>query len=251
MADLQGRRIIVTGGGSGIGAGLVTSLSEQGAIVGSMDLDIAAGEKVAAAARARFFQCDVSDEQSVSAAFGAATTHLNGLDVLINAAGVAPGAPADATPLDMWDLCMRVNATGTFLTNLAAFPHLRERGGRVLNFASGAGIDPYPGKAAYAASKGAVLAWVRTLAVEWAPYGITVNAIAPLMWTSMYEKTRAALTPPQLEAHDKHMKSMIPLGRMGDVQKDLVPVLAFLSGDGSRFMTGQTIVIDGGVTMAR
>jgi NAD(P)-dependent dehydrogenase (short-subunit alcohol dehydrogenase family) len=240
--DLTGRRIIITGAASGIGAGLVSALTGQGADVAAFDLDEERGAKIAADVGAGFFQCDVSDQRSVT----------NAVEALVNAAGVAPGSPAADTPLDMWQQCMNVNATGTFLTNLAVVSHLQAAGGgQILNFASGAGIDPYPGKAAYAASKGAVLSWGRTVAVEWAKFGITVNSICPLMSTAMYETTRASKTPEELVEFDKFMAMTVPLGRMGDVQADLVPMISLLCSDGAKFMTGQAIVVDGGASMAR
>jgi NAD(P)-dependent dehydrogenase (short-subunit alcohol dehydrogenase family) len=124
---------------------------------------------------------------------------------------------------------------------------LRAGGGRIINFASAAGMAGYPGRAAYAASKGAVLSFVRTLAVEWAKYEITVNSLCPMIWTPMYDTTRAAMSEAELAAHDERFRELIPLGgKLGDIQQDLVPVVAFLAGETSRFMTGQIFCIDGG-----
>ncbi|MFI1293289.1 SDR family NAD(P)-dependent oxidoreductase [Streptomyces sp. NPDC020792] len=251
-AELQERRIIVTGGASGMGEGIVRTFPSLGARVVAVDLTAETGQKIAAEAGAHFVTCDVSDPDSVGDAFAKAVDHLGGLDVLIHAAGIAPGGPAEEITLDGWQKIMAVNATGTFLTNLAAFEHLKENGGRIINFASAAGVQGYPGKAAYAASKGAVVAWMRSVAVEWGRHGITVNAIAPAIWTPMYDRTRASMTPDQLAAHDAQMAQSIPLGgRLGDVQRDLVPVLSFLSGDGAGFMTGQVFPVDGGTLMMR
>lgn len=141
-----------------------------------------------------------------------------------------------------------VNARGTLHTNQAAFPHLREHGGRILNFASAAGVMGLPGCAHYSAAKAAVLGWSRTIAKEWAGYGITVNALAPGMWTPMYEAHRARLDAQQLKAHDEMMARAIPLGgRLGDPDRDMAPVLVFLLSDGARFITGQTLAVDGGL----
>jgi NAD(P)-dependent dehydrogenase (short-subunit alcohol dehydrogenase family) len=250
--SLAGRRIIVTGGASGMGAGLVRALPRLDAAVVSLDVTADAGESVARESGARFLACDVADPVVVEQAFATAVEHLGGLDVLIHAAGIAPGAPAEEIDVATWQEVMRVNATGTFVTNQAAFPHLKDRGGRIINFASAAGIQGLRGKAAYSASKGAVVAWTRTLAQEWATYDITVNAIAPAIWTPMYDKTRASMTPEQLAAHDAQMAAAVPLGgRLGDIERDLVPVLAFLAGEGARFMTGQIFPVDGGITMMR
>jgi len=252
MTDLNGRRIIVTGGASGMGEGLVRAFSDRGARVISLDVNEPAGARIAAEAGAGFVTCDVSEEESVREAFAVATAELDGLDVLVNAAGIAPSASGSDTGADLWNRVMAVNATGTFLTNVAAFAHLRDQGGRIINFSSAGGIVGYPGKAAYAAAKGAVLAWNRTIAVEWARYSITVNAMAPLIWTSMYDATRASMAPDALAEHDETMRGMIPLGgRLGDIASDLVPVVEFIAGDGSRFMTGQIFAVDGGCTMVR
>lgn len=249
---VAGKRVLVTGGASGMGAGIVRAFPGLGAKVFSVDLNEADGAAIAKEAGAGFAVCDVTSSQSVSAAVQAAVDTLGGLDVLIHAAGVAPGSPAADASLDTWNLALAVNATGTFLTNTAVFAHLKEHGGRIINFASAAGIKGYPGKPAYAAAKGAVVAWTRTIAVEWAPYGILANAISPGIWTPMYDKTRASMTPEQLAAHDETMKTAVPLGgKLGDIDRDLVPVAAFLSGPGAGFLTGQIFAVDGGSTMLR
>ncbi len=243
---------MVTGGASGMGAGLVRALPGLGASVVSLDRRADPGREIAESAGASFVAADVADRVSVTAAIDAAATELGGLDVLVHAAGIAPGAPAEDISDAQWDQVLAVNATGTFLANQAVFPHLKDAGGRILNFASAAGVQGYPMKAAYAASKGAVVAWSRSIAVEWARFAITVNCIAPAIWTPMYDTTRAAMTPEQLAEHDAMMARAVPLGgKLGDIDRDFVPVIAFLAGDGARFITGQVIPVDGGTLMMR
>jgi NAD(P)-dependent dehydrogenase (short-subunit alcohol dehydrogenase family) len=238
-----------------MGAALVGAFAAAGANVVSLDRSVAAGTEVAAAAGpggATFVACDVSDPHSVADSFRQSAAILGGLDVLVHAAGIAPGEAAESIPPDEWDLVMAVNARGTLLTNQAAFGLLKDHGGRIINFASAAGVSGYPGKAHYAASKGAVVAWTRTVAREWALHGITVNAIVPAIWTPMYETTRAAMNAEQLAAHDRQLAASIPLGgKLGNPDLDLVPLLVFLAGSGSRFITGQLFPVDGGMLMVR
>lgn len=252
--NIEGKRVIVTGCASGIGASAVKALVRAGANVAALDLADEAGRAVAADASAagpgvaHYFTCDVSRRDQVDEVFRVAVARLGGLDALINIAGVERKAPAEAITQDEWDLMFDVNARGTLNTNQAAFAWLREHGGRIVNFASAAGVMGLPGLAHYSASKAAVLGWTRTAAKEWGKYGITVNAMAPAMWTPMYEKFRARLDSTQLAAHDAMMAQQVPLGgRLGDPDKSMAPVLVFLVSDGANFITGQTLAVDGGL----
>jgi NAD(P)-dependent dehydrogenase (short-subunit alcohol dehydrogenase family) len=256
---LDGKRVIVTGGAKGIGASAVRAFVREGAMVASLDVLDDPGREVARLAteegpgRALFIHCDVRHRDEVRDAFALSVNDLGGLDSLVHAAGVERASPADATTDEEWDLIMDVNLRGTFLTNQEAFPYLRDRGGRIVNFGSGAAMVPYPGGAHYSASKAGVAAWTRTIAHEWGRYGITANALAPAMWTPMYDEHRARLSAEgQLEAHDAHMTAMIPVGgRLGDPDTDLAPTLVFLLGDGARFITAQTIAVEGGMIPVR
>jgi NAD(P)-dependent dehydrogenase (short-subunit alcohol dehydrogenase family) len=252
MSEIGGLRIIITGGASGMGEALVKDFTRHGAKVVSLDIADEAGQEIANAAGATFVHCDVSDEASVVAAFAGAAAVLGGLEVLIHAAGIAPGAPAEEITLSGWEKVFAINARGTFLTNQSAFGYLKERGGRIINFASAAGISGLPNKAHYSATKGAVIAWTRTIAKEWGHYGITANCIAPAIETPMYLKTRSLMTPEALAALDAKLAADMPIdGKLGDPDRDLAPVLRFLAGPGSRFITGQIFSVDGGLTMVR
>jgi NAD(P)-dependent dehydrogenase (short-subunit alcohol dehydrogenase family) len=242
-----------------MGATLVVGYAAAGARVISLDLDEHAGETVAKEACAtadaevaEFVACDVSSRESVDAAFAEGVAWLEGLDVLVHAAGINHAAKAEDITTQMWDRLMAVNATGTLHTNQAAFRALRDHGGAIVNFASGAAVRGYLDHAHYSASKGAVLSWTRTVAAEWGKYGITVNALCPGIRTPMYERTRAGLSPEELAQHDAWLaENVVVGGRLGDPQLDFLPYLTFLATPGARYITGQTLSLDGGHTMMR
>jgi NAD(P)-dependent dehydrogenase (short-subunit alcohol dehydrogenase family) len=249
---LEDRRIIVTGGASGIGAATVRAYAREGARVASLDVSDEAGRRVAAEAgpAVAYHHCDVSRRAEVLDVFARATAALGGLDVLAHVAGLERGTPAEAIADDEWDLVFEVNVKGTLYTNQAAFPHMKECGGRIINFGSGAAIRGQRGSAHYSAAKAAVMAWTRTVAQEWARYGITVNSVVPAIWTPMYDAHRARMSDEERAVHDLTMQHVVPLGgRLGDPDRDLAPVMVFLAGDAARFITGQAIAVDGGMIM--
>lgn len=249
---LENKRIIVTGGASGIGAGAVRAFVREGARVVSLDVNDAEGARVAdgAGRRATFMHCDIADRQDVFAGFDRAVEQLGGLDVMANVAGVERRTPAEDIPDDEWDLIFGVNVKGTLYTNQAAFRHMRRDGGRMINFGSGAGIRGQAGSAHYSASKGAVMSWTRTVAQEWAKYRITVNSVVPAIWTPMYDAYRSRMSDQERTIHDMAMQHVIPLGgKLGDPDEDAGPVMVFLASDLSHFMTGQCFAVDGGMIM--
>ncbi len=252
--DITNKRIMLSGGASGIGAAAVSALVAAGARVASLDIKEEAGRVIADAAdrsgpgKAKFFSCDVSVRADVNRAFEQAAQWLGGLDSLVHAAGYELTEPAEVIDDDHWSTMMDVNARGTFHTNQAAFHLLRETGGSILNFSSAAGVIGMPGGAAYSAAKAAVLGWTRTVAKEWGRFGITVNAVAPAMWTPMYDAHRVEFSPEETVAHDAMMAMIIPIGgKLGDPARDLAPFLIFMVSDGARFITGQTLAVDGGM----
>lgn len=257
--DLSGRRVIVTGGASGIAAAAIRGLAGAGASVGSIDVTETEGQAVASDANAAgpgtafFVRASVADRAEMFAAVDACVARMGGLDALIHAAGVQQYKPAESLDDEDWERVVGINARGTMIANQAAFPHLKANGGgQIVNFASAAGIKGLPGCAHYSASKGAVLGWTRAVAQEWAVHNITVNAVAPGIWTSMYDRTRSRLTPEQLADHDAAMARAVPLGgKLGNADTDMTPVLLFLVSDGAQFITGQTLPVDGGAVMVR
>lgn len=256
--DVSGKRIIVTGGASGIAAAAVGALTAAGVAVAIIDVS-AAGEDIAEQATAagpgtaRFFRASVADRAAMYGVVDAAVAALGGIDGLIHAAGVQQYKPAEDLTDEDWDHVVGINARGTMIANQAVFPHMKAAGGgRIVNFASAAGLAGVRGCAHYSASKGAVLAWTRVIAQDWAHYGISANAVAPAIWTDMYQRTRDRLSPEELAAHDAGMARALPLGgRLGDPLRDMAPVLLFLISDGARFINGQTIPVDGGLVMVR
>jgi NAD(P)-dependent dehydrogenase (short-subunit alcohol dehydrogenase family) len=242
----------VTGGASGIGAGAVRAYARDGARVAILDVDDAGAAAVAAAAGPSVIRrhCDIARRADVDAVFAEVAAAFGGLDVVANVAGVERGTLAESIPDEEWDLVFAVNVKGNVHTNQAAFRHMRSHGGRIINFGSGAAIRGQRGSAHYSASKAAVMAWTRTVAQEWARYGITVNSVVPAIWTPMYDRHRARMSEGERAVHDMAMQHVIPLGgKLGDPDGDMAPVMVFLASDAPRFMTGQAIVVDGGMIM--
>jgi NAD(P)-dependent dehydrogenase (short-subunit alcohol dehydrogenase family) len=145
-----------------------------------------------------------------------------------------------------------INAKGTFITNQEVFPYLKGQGGRILNFGSGAGILGMAVGSVYAASKAAIGGWTRSIAMAWGKYNITANVVNPCVWTPMYRAHREHLSPEALRAHDADLAQRIYIGgQLGDTDRDLIPLMLFMLSDGSRFITGQILNVDGGIVMAR
>lgn len=251
MERLDGKRIVVTGGTSGMGEGVVRAFPSLGAKVAFWGRNENAGKKISEETGAAFIKTDVSSKDSVDEAMKKSAELLGGIDVLVHAAGVGPHCPAEQIEFADWKTTLEINATGTFLTNEAVFPYMKDTGGNIINFTSASAFINSPGQAHYAASKGAVNCWSRTIAKEWMRYNIRVNMIAPCIKTPMYEQMRAMMTPEQLAAHDADLAGLCLGGQMGDMGTDFVPVMAFMASDSSKFITGQTISIDGGIMMVR
>lgn len=196
-------------------------------------------------------QCDVRDSAAVDKMVSEAAETLGGLDVLLHAAGLwQPGIPGQLTAEDI-DFLVDTNLKATIFTNQAAYSVMRkDGGGRIINFGSGEAVMGSPISALYAATKGAVSAWTRSVARAWAAEKISAIALAPAVQTPGADRLREFLGPAAAEFIDQEIKKTIPLGgALGDPVDDLGPTLVFLCSEGSRFITGQLIAIDGGLVM--
>lgn len=238
---------IVTGAGSGIGRAVALRLARDGRSVIAADLDLGAARETAQSAGepARAAQVDVRDEESVRALVAVAATEAP-IAALVNVAGVGSITNAPDTPLEVWERVMSVNATGTFLCCKHVIPHLRERGGgAIVNIASIAGLVGMRNRAAYCASKGAVVALTRSIALDHATEGIRVNAVCPgtvdTPWVGRLLE-QAGETREGLAARQ-------PMGRIGSPE-EVAGAVAWLLGGEAAFATGSMLVLDGGWTAA-
>jgi 3-oxoacyl-[acyl-carrier protein] reductase len=244
---LQGRRILVTGGATGIGAAAVQVLSEAGAAVVATYHKRPPPEQSGVS----WLQCDLRAAAAVDAMVSGAAETLGGLDVLLHAAGLwQPGIPGQITGEDI-DFLVDTNLKATIFTNQAAYGVMRKSGGgRIINFGSGEAVMGSPISAVYAATKGAVSAWTRSIARAWAAEKVSAIALAPAVETPGADRLREFLGPEAAEFINEQIKSTIPLGgALGDPVNDLGPTLVFLCSEGSRFITGQLIAVDGGLVM--
>ncbi|MBL8906413.1 MAG: glucose 1-dehydrogenase [Rhizobiales bacterium] len=246
---LDGSVALVTGGGSGIGKETCIAMAQAGATVRVIDRDGAAADAVAAeiagqGGRACADAADVSDEAAVENLFANVASEAGGIDILVNNAGMAIRKPSVELPRDDWEKVMAVNMTGVFLCSRIAARHMiaRGKGGAIVNTASIMGLSGgglYP-NISYQTSKGAVVNMTRALAVEWAPHGIRVNAVAPTYVTTPF--IAPLLAQPELVAR---IKAMTPLGRLAEPHEVALAIL-FLASPAAAMITGHTLAVDGG-----
>ena len=236
----EGRRALVTGAGSGIGAAVAQALHAEGATVtladvGDSVVDVAAGLGEPATATL----LDVRDEDQVRGAMG-------DLDVLVNVAGIGSTTNAPDTPLEVWEQVFAVNARGTFLCCKHAIPGMVARGGgSIVNVGSIAALVGLRNRAAYCASKGAVVALTRALAVDHVGDGIRVNAVCPGTVDSPWVRRLVEDVGESLEG----LRARQPMGRLG-TPAEISDAILYLASDAASFVTGTAFVIDGGMTAA-
>jgi NAD(P)-dependent dehydrogenase (short-subunit alcohol dehydrogenase family) len=253
MRRLDGKVALVTGGGKGVGRGIARRYARDGASVVIAELDAPAGEKVVAdlaelGGEGTFVQCDVGQKAQIEAAVAAAVERYGRLDILVNnAIALSPNIVLEDKNDEMLDAVLRTGLWATWWAMRAARPAMEAQGGgRIINLYS---IDAEAAAwlhADYNLTKDAIRGLTRSAAVEWARYGILVNAIAPAAAGTVFHQLSAAM-PGFAEA----AAAANPLGRVGDPEEDIAPVAVFLASDDSRYVTGETIHVDGGQHMPR
>lgn len=236
-----GKRAFVTGAGSGIGEAVARALHAEGASVTLADIsDTAAVVATELGGAATALQLDVRDEDQVRAAMPEV------VDVLVNVAGVGSTTNAPDTPLAVWEQVFAVNARGTFLTCKHAIPRMAARGGgAIVNVGSVAALVGLKNRAAYCASKGAVIALTRALAVDHVADGVRVNAVCPGTVDSPWVRRLVEDVGESLE----DLKARQPMGRLG-TPDEIAESILYLASDQAAFITGSALVIDGGLTAA-
>jgi NAD(P)-dependent dehydrogenase (short-subunit alcohol dehydrogenase family) len=244
MELLQGHRAFITGGGSGIGRATGRRMAEEGARVAVVDIDGDRAQAVADEIDGIAYAADVTDYAALSMAADDAAEKLGGLSLVFNNAGTSTMHRIHEWPLEEWNRIVAINLTGVFHGFRACVPHLIENGaGAIVSTASISGTRPAAGEAPYSASKAAVIALTANAALEYGPT-IRANSISPGM-------IRTALTEPLftfMPDLEQRYVTDAPVGRVGEPE-DVADVVVFLCSDLARFVTGQNIVIDGGLTL--
>jgi 2-hydroxycyclohexanecarboxyl-CoA dehydrogenase len=254
MQGLAGKVAVVTGGGGGIGGASCRRFAREGAKVAVCDRDLAAAQAVAQAivadgGEALALACDITDRAAVDAAVAEVLARFAAIDILVNNAGWDVFLPFTKTEPAQWERLIAVNLVGALHMHHAVLPHMVERrAGRIVNIASDAARVGSSGEAVYAACKGGLVAFSKTLAREHARHGITVNVVCPGPTdTALFaDYKKGAGNPEKLE---EAFRRSIPLGRIGQ-PGDLPGAIAFFASDDAAYVTGQVLSVSGGLTMA-
>jgi NAD(P)-dependent dehydrogenase (short-subunit alcohol dehydrogenase family) len=248
--QLEGKLAVITGAATGIGRATARLFVDGGARVVIADINETDGRRIVdelgADKAAWFVRADVASAADVEGLMNGAADAMGGIDVIVNNAGVQrSGAVTDFEESD-WDDLMRVNPKSCFLGAKYGVPHLRRRGGgSIVNTASIAGLKGGPGMTAYSASKGAIVAFTKALAAELAPDGIRVNSVCP-GWIDTPFNQPAIDFMGGREKQEALVRSSVPLGVQGTPEQ-VAPGIGYLASDLSSYVTGQTLVIDGGL----
>ena len=242
---IENKVAIITGAAGGIGKGIATHFTKQGAKVLVVDiLDEDKGEQIVKEIHpdnTAYMKADISKEENAKKIVEKAVSTFGQLDILVNNAHASKQATILDTTQEMWDLSLGTGMYATFHLMRAAYPELKKTKGAIVNFASGAGLKGLPDQATYAAAKEAIRAISRVAAHEWAADGIRINVVSPVALTPGIEAWSK-------QVPDDYQKVVdgVPLGRLGDPETDIAPVVAFLASDEAKYITGQTVMSDGG-----
>jgi NAD(P)-dependent dehydrogenase (short-subunit alcohol dehydrogenase family) len=249
--QLEGKKAIITGAATGIGAVTARMFAQEGAGVVVADINEDAGQRTVQEIRdgggeAHFMRIDVTRESEVEALIKNGAEALGGLDVVFNNAGAQRSGPVTEFDQDQWDLLMAVNPRSCFFGVKHAVPVLREAGGgSIINMASLAAVKGGAGLTAYSASKGAIVAFTKALAPELAPDNIRVNAVCPGWVDTPFNQPAIDFMGGAAE-QERVVERIVPMGRQG-TPEEIAPIVVYLASDGSSYMTGQALVVDGGV----
>ncbi|PQD96771.1 oxidoreductase [Pradoshia eiseniae] len=251
MGKLDGKIIIITGGAGGIGLGMAKAMAKEGAVLAIVDVNEEAGKKSEKllqeiSPESSFVQANLLERDKLPNIIQTVVEKYGKLDVLVNNAHACKQKLIEDTTQEDLDLSFGTGFYPTFYLMQAALPYLKETKGNIINFASGAGINGDVTQAAYAAAKEAIRGITRVAANEWGQYGINVNIISPIA-DSEGVRAWAKAQPEYYQA----VVNKIPLGRFGDVEEDIGRVAVFLASADSQYITGQTIMVDGGATKLR
>jgi NAD(P)-dependent dehydrogenase (short-subunit alcohol dehydrogenase family) len=240
---LAGRVAVVTGGGDGIGAAVARAYAAEGARVVVAELSEESGRAVADEVDGLFVRTDVGKRDQVEAMVHAALDTWGSVDILVNNAWGAANVSRVETKTDAEiDSALSVGFRGPLWAMQAAYPHMKERGwGRVVNMCSLNGVNAHVGTLEYNAAKEALRTLTRTAAREWAPTGVVVNALCPGAKSAAFRRVMG--DHPELEQMADRGN---PMGRIGDPLADIAPVAVFLASDDCRYVTGNTLFVDGG-----
>ncbi len=241
---LEGRVALVIGAARGIGAGIAERFAEEGAKVVIADNLVELGQETAARLDGSFININVSKFEDNQAAVSLATSTYGGLDILVQNAGIYPWTLIENISPEEWDVVLAVNLKGTFLSARAAFPAMKARGGGRMVFTSsitGPRVTS-PGHGHYSASKAGINGFIKAAALEFSGYNITVNGVEPgnILTDGMKQHRSPAFI--------KMMEDGIPLGRLG-TPRDVANTALFLASDDASYITGTTIIVDGGQTL--
>lgn len=245
-----GKRVLLTGGASGIGRATAELFASEGATIAIGDIDVEGAKRTAAEIGGQAFAYDSRDPDSAVQLAANAAQAMGGIDILLNIAGIMTWGRIEETSADAWRRTLDINLSGPFFLTQAAFPYLRESKGNIVNVASAGGLHPVYGTSAYGVSKAGVISLTKAASLEFSSYGVRVNAVAPGgVATPMHEKSTAGggIDPEVFRAAAaRNMPKLTD--RDACTPPEIAAAIAYLASDDARYATGTILVLDGGQT---